>query len=112
MWHVLGQADSASLLIGYGLSHCFPHLKSAVAAARGSLKQRGEVKKLGEGMGERGVGGHEGGHLVHPATKPIHPGKTIGELDFARIHAGPVFVLVRIQENTFQKLFPHICENL
>ena len=30
----------------------------------------------------------------------------LGELIFARIHAGPVFALARIQENVLEELFP------
>ena len=32
--------------------------------------------------------------------------KIPGELIFARIHAGPVFALARIQENIFEEVFP------
>ena len=32
--------------------------------------------------------------------------KILGELIFARIHAGPVFALPRIQENIFEEVFP------
>ena len=32
--------------------------------------------------------------------------KNPGELIFARIHAGPVFALVRIQENIFEEVLP------
>ena len=32
--------------------------------------------------------------------------KNPGELIFARIHAGPVFALARIQENVFEEVFP------
>ena len=32
--------------------------------------------------------------------------KILGELIFARIHAGPVFALARIQENIFEEVFP------
>ena len=31
--------------------------------------------------------------------------KLLGELIFARIHAGPVFALARIRENMFEELF-------
>ena len=34
--------------------------------------------------------------------------KDLGELIFARIHAGPVFALARIQENILENNFPHI----
>ena len=40
-----------------------------------------------------------------PGTKPIYAGKNLGELIFARIHAGPVFALARTQENEFEELF-------
>ena len=42
---------------------------------------------------------------VPPGTKPIHAGKILGELIFARIHAGPVFAFVRIQENISEGSF-------
>ena len=42
---------------------------------------------------------------VPPGTKPIHAGKNLGELIVARIHAGPVFALARIQENIFEGSF-------
>ena len=32
--------------------------------------------------------------------------KFLGELIFARVHAGPVFALPRIQENIFEEVFP------
>ena len=35
--------------------------------------------------------------------------KILEELIFARIHVGPVFALVRIQENIFEELFFEIC---
>ena len=35
--------------------------------------------------------------------------KILEELIFARIHAGPVFALVRIQENIFEEIFPEYC---
>ena len=35
--------------------------------------------------------------------------KILGELIFARIHAGPVFALARIQENIFEEAFPEYC---
>ena len=38
--------------------------------------------------------------------------KNVGESIFARIHAGPVFALVRIQENIFEESFPHISQIL
>ena len=44
--------------------------------------------------------------MVPPGTKPIHAGKILGELILARIHAGPVSALVRIQENIFEEVFP------
>ena len=31
--------------------------------------------------------------------------KILGELIFSRIHAGPVFALARIQENSFEESF-------
>ena len=40
-----------------------------------------------------------------PGAKPIHAGKNLGELIFARIHAGPVFALARIQENISEGSF-------
>ena len=36
-------------------------------------------------------------------------GKNLGELISARIHAGPVFALARIQENIFEEVFPEYC---
>ena len=38
--------------------------------------------------------------------------KTLGEFIFARIHAGPVFALARIQEYIFEGSFPHISQIL
>ena len=35
--------------------------------------------------------------------------KILGELIFARIHAGPVFALARIQENISEEVFPEYC---
>ena len=35
--------------------------------------------------------------------------KILGELISARIHAGPVFALARIQENIFEEVFPEYC---
>ena len=35
--------------------------------------------------------------------------KMFWELIFARIHAGPVFALARIQENIFEEVFPEYC---
>ena len=35
----------------------------------------------------------------------------LGELIFARIHAGPVFALARIQENIFEEVFPEYFAN-
>ena len=35
--------------------------------------------------------------------------KFLGELIFARIHAGPVFALARIQENIFEEVIPEYC---
>ena len=40
-------------------------------------------------------------HKTHICRKKIP-----GELIFARIHAGPVFALARIQENIFEEVFP------
>ena len=40
-----------------------------------------------------------------PSTKPTHAGKLLGELTFARVHAGSVFALARIQENIIEELF-------
>ena len=48
-----------------------------------------------------------------PGTKPIHAGKILGELIFARIQAGPVFALTRIQENIcLRSHFPHVSQIL
>ena len=33
-----------------------------------------------------------------------------GELVYARIHAGPVFALARMQKFIFEESFPHICQ--
>ena len=38
--------------------------------------------------------------------------KNLGELIFARIHAGPVFALARIQEIIFEGSFPHMSQIL
>ena len=48
--------------------------------------------------GERGWG------CIPPGTKPIHARKSLGELIFGRMHAGPVFALARTQENSFEEL--------
>ena len=41
-----------------------------------------------------------------PAQNQYMQEKILGELIFARIHAGPVFALARIQENIFEEVFP------
>ena len=47
-----------------------------------------------------------------PAQNRYMQEKILGELIFARIHAGPVFALARIQENILRNHFPHICRLL
>ena len=44
--------------------------------------------------------------LYPPAQNQYMQDKILGELIFARIHAGPVFALPRIQENIFDEIFP------
>ena len=41
-----------------------------------------------------------------PAQNQYMQENILGELIFARIHAGPVFALPRIQENIFEEIFP------
>ena len=41
-----------------------------------------------------------------PAQNQYMQEKILGELIFARIHAGRVFALARIQENIFEEVFP------
>ena len=48
---------------------------------------------------------------VPPGTKPIDAGNFLGELIFARMHAGPVFALARIQETILRRYFPSIVPN-
>ena len=45
-----------------------------------------------------------------PAQNQYMQEKILGELIFAPIHAGPVFALVRIQENIIEEHFPHISQ--
>ena len=44
--------------------------------------------------------------LIPPAQNQYMQEKILGELIFARIHAGPVFALARIQENMFEEVVP------
>ena len=44
-----------------------------------------------------------------PAQNQYMQETILGELIFARIHAGPVFALARIQENIFEEVFPEYC---
>ena len=49
---------------------------------------------------------------VHPGTKPIHQERNFFvELICARIHAGPVFAHVRIQEQIFEESFSACLRN-
>ena len=43
-----------------------------------------------------------------PAQNQYMQENILGEFIFARIYAGPVFALTRIQENIFEELFPNI----
>ena len=48
--------------------------------------------------------------LLYPSAQNQYmQEKILGELKFARIHAGLVFVLARIQENIFVEVFPEYC---
>ena len=45
---------------------------------------------------------------IPPGTKPIHAEKNPEELIFAYVHVGPVFALVRIQENIFKDFLKYV----
>ena len=47
--------------------------------------------------------------MYPPAQNQYMQEKFLGELIFARIHAGPVFALARIQETIFEEVFPEYC---
>ena len=48
------------------------------------------------------------GQHIPTGTKPTHEGIFLGELMFARMHAGPVFTLARIQKIFSRTHFPKI----
>ena len=49
------------------------------------------------------------GYPPPPPQNQYMQEKILGEIVFARIHAGPIFALARIQENIFEEVFPEYC---